>query len=111
MDKFGMYKRIPAAEAADAGVLNEAHDYTAAPDYAAGNARDAAETAAGAQAAAAKGKPETPADVGRRIAAAGASGPKPIAQRKPPTPAVRAYLDMQRRHARLSEAIDRKFKE
>ncbi|GHV01696.1 hypothetical protein FACS1894211_11900 [Clostridia bacterium] len=116
MDKFGMYKKIPAPSVApDEKTLNEAHDYTAAPDYAAGRkGEEPAKSRAAGETVKTNGTPptagETPEQVARRIAAANANGTQESPRKKAVTPALRAYLDMQRRHARLSEEIDRKNK-
>ena len=107
-----MYKKIPVSIQADEKTLVDAHDYTTAADYSVpvknggGGAKPQI--------------PETPAEVGRRIAAAGAGAdlrPATVPQKKPGTgnavntnPAVRAYLEMQRRHARLSDEIDKRNK-
>jgi hypothetical protein len=120
MDKFGMYKKIPMSgkNETDEAVLNEARDYTAAPDYSAASPLPRPDSQSDAQSRAQynaqphAAAPETPEQVGRRIATAAGSGtaPQPIPQKRAVTAAQRAYFDMQRRHARLSDEIDRKHK-
>ena len=110
MDKFGMYKKIPASAPASEETLTDAQNYTAAPEYATAKGMSGAEKN---RENGTDGK--TPGEIGRIVAAAGtrpepAEQPSAAQKRRPLSASQLAYLEMQQKHRRLSEEIDKRNK-
>jgi hypothetical protein len=117
MNKFGMYRKIPTSVPAGADDPDgaEAEAYLRTNDYAVctpvnEDTADVAPPAPSAPSAPPRAA-LTPKDIEGMASAAAANAPEPVKRTKPRTSASLAtFLDMEKKHRRLSAAIDDKYK-